>query len=219
MKSGGLRLGEKILFGIAGLFVVFAVLSFIGMEVYRIHSGKKMYASASTFDFSAQGKVGSERFRELGCTNCHRAVRNGTNYGVSLDGIGSRRSMDYLVAFLRQPESTYQTQTVEHGPGKRAAYVADLPENDVHALAIFLSELKAVQGSPDARLPAERSGFIDEMVKIWAPSTWKTQYHDVRDESPSANPPDNPAASPSPSPSASPSASPSGTPSAPHEDH
>jgi len=149
MNSGGLRLGEKILFGMAGLFVVFAIVSFIGMEIYRAHSGKKMYASASTFDFSEQGRVGSERFRELGCSNCHRAVRNGTNYGVSLDGIGSRRSMDYLVAFLHQPESTYQTQTVEHGrgPDKRAGYVADLPESDLRPLAIFLSELKAVHAS------------------------------------------------------------------------
>ena len=39
----------------------------------------------------------------------------------------------------------------------------------MHSLAVFLSELKATQGSPDARLPLEgRSGFIDEMVKIWA---------------------------------------------------
>lgn len=148
----------------------------------------------------------------MGCTNCHRAVRNGTNYGVSLDGIGSQRSMDYLVAFLRQPESTYRTQTVEHGPGKRASYVAELPESDQHALAVFLSELKAVQGSPDARLPVEaHNGFVDEMVKIWAPSTWKSQYHDVREETPPANASGNP--------SGAPSGSPSDTPSAPHEDH
>ncbi len=184
MKSGGLRLGVKILFGIAALFVVFAVFSFIGMEVYRAHlGGKKMYASAATFDFSPQGRVGSERFRELGCTNCHRAVRNGTNYGVSLDGIGSRRTKDYLLAFMRRPQQTYRTQTLEHAPGSQAAYVADLPDSDVQSLAVFLSELKAVQGSPDARLPAEaHSGFIDEMVKIWAPSTWKREYKDVRDE-------------------------------------
>jgi cytochrome c553 len=167
--------------------VVFAVISFIGMEIYRARSGKDMYSDAAKFDFSAQGRVGSERFRELGCTNCHRAVRNGTNNGVNLDGIGSRRSMDYLVAFLHHPESTYETQTVEHGPGKRAAFVAELPETDLHSLAIFLSELKASQGSPDARLPVEaHDGFVDEMVKIWAPSTWKSQFHDVRDEKPSA---------------------------------
>jgi hypothetical protein len=110
-------------------------------------------------------------------------VRNGTNNGVNLDGIGSRHTLDYLIAFLHQPEATYRAQTLDHGPAKGAAYVASLPEKDLHSLAVFLSELKATQGSPDARMPmAERSGFIDEMVKIWAPSAWKSQYHDVREE-------------------------------------
>lgn len=183
MKNSGLRLGEKVLFGIAAAFVLFAVISFAAMEIYRAHSGKKMYAATSQFDFSQEGLTGSERFRDLGCTSCHRAVRNGTNNGVDLDGIGSKRSLDYLITFLHQPEATYGTQTMDHGPDKGAAYVARLPEQDLHSLAVFLSELKAVQGSPDARLPMEgRSSFIDEMVKIWAPSTWKSQYHDVREE-------------------------------------
>ena len=183
MKTGGLRLGEKILFGIAAAFVLFAVASFIGMEIYRIHSGQKMYAQTSFYDFSPEGKAGSERFRELGCTDCHRAVRNGTNNGVSLDGVGSKYTLEYLSAFLHEPEATYGTQTMDHGADKGAAYVARLPEKDLHALAVFLSELKATQGSPDARQPSEeRSGFIDEMVKIWAPSAWKSQYKDVREE-------------------------------------
>ena len=183
MKTGGLRLGEKILFGIAAAFVLFAVLSFIGMEIYRVHSGKKMYAQTSFYDFSPEGKAGSERFRELGCTDCHRAVRNGTNNGVSLDGVGSKYTLEYLSAFLHEPEATYGTQTMDHGADKGAAYVARLPEKDLHALAVFLSELKATQGSPDARVPmAGSSGFIDEMVKIWAPSAWKSQYKDVREE-------------------------------------
>jgi cytochrome c553 len=183
MKNSGLRLGEKVLFGITGAFVLFALISFVAMEVYRAHSGKKMYAAASHFDFSPEGLNGSQRFRDLGCSNCHRAVRNGTNNGVNLDGIGSRRTLDYLIAFLHEPETTYRTQTLDHGPAKGAAYVAQLPDKDLHSLAVFLSELKATQGSPDARLPLEgRSGFIDEMVKIWAPSSWKSQYHDVREE-------------------------------------
>jgi cytochrome c553 len=183
MKTGGLRFGEKVLFGITAAFVLFAVLSFVAMEIHRAHSGKKMYAATSHYDFSPEGLRGSQRFRDLGCTSCHRAVRNGTNNGVNLDGIGSRRTPDYLIAFLREPEATYGAQTMGHGGGKGADYVARLPEQDLHSLAVFLSELKATQGSPDARLPLEgRSGFIDEMVKIWAPSSWKSQYHDVREE-------------------------------------
>jgi cytochrome c553 len=184
MKTSGLRLGEKILFGISAAFVLFAVVSFIGLEIYRLHTGKKMYAATAHFDFSPEGLAGSERFRDLGCTTCHRAVRNGTNNGVSLDGVGSKRSLEYLIAFLHSPEATYRAPTMEHGAAQEAGYVARLPDKDLHSLAVFLSELKATQGSPDARLPLEeRSSFIDEMVKIWAPSAWKSEYHDVREES------------------------------------
>src|ERR1035438_10786995 len=93
MKTSGLRLGEKILFGIAAAFVLFAAISFVAMEIHRVHSGKKMYATTSHFDFSPEGLNGSARFRDLGCTSCHRAVRNGTNNGVNLDGIGSRHKL------------------------------------------------------------------------------------------------------------------------------
>ena len=37
MSAPGLRLGEKVLFGIAAAFVLFAVISFIGMEIYEFH--------------------------------------------------------------------------------------------------------------------------------------------------------------------------------------
>ncbi len=182
MAGGGLKRGEKILFGVVALIGVFAIASFIMMEVYRAHLSKPMYADATHFDFSAEGKEGSYLFRHNGCTSCHRAVRNGTNNGVDLDGIGSKRSLQYLVNFLKNPEATYASRTLDHGPApKEAAYVANLAEADRHAIAVFLSELRATRGSPDAPLPPpERSGFIDEMVKVWAPSNWKSEHQDVR---------------------------------------
>ena len=183
MKFNNLRTGEKILFGIFALMLVFAGISFVMMEIYRSRLNHPMYEITTQFDFTPEGKVGSELFRTKGCTDCHRAVRNGTNHGVVLDGIGSRRTLDYLISFLRKPETTYETKTVDHGLNKEAAYVAALPDNDIHALAVFLSELKARQGSADARLPMpERSGFVDEMVKVWAPSAWKSEYHDLRQD-------------------------------------
>ena len=190
MKFSQLKLGEKILFIIAGLIFVFAVLSFVMLEVYRSHLNRPMYPNYSSFDFTAEGQKGSSLFRTHGCPDCHRAVRNGTNQGVDLDGIGSKRSLDYLLQFLKRPEATYETKTMDHGLNKAAGYVAGLPEADLHAIAVFLSELKATQGSPDARLPMpERSGFVDEMVKIWAPDTWKHQYHDLREDASSPNKP------------------------------
>jgi cytochrome c553 len=183
MASGGLKRGEKILFGAVILLCVLAVIGFVGMEIIRANMSKPMYENTTHYDFSEEGLRGSSLFRYKGCTSCHRAVRNGTNMGLDLDGIGSKRSLQYLMDFLKNPEATYGTRTVDHGPNKAAKNVAELPEADRHALAVFLSELRATQGSPAARLPPEgKSGFIDEMVKEWAPEGWKSGHKDVREE-------------------------------------
>ncbi len=188
MKFHQLKRGEKILFGVSGLIVIFAVLSFIMLEVYRARLNRPMYPTTTFFNFTPEGEEGSKLFRIRGCPDCHRALRNGTNQGVDLDGIGSKRSFAYLLAFIKKPEATYETKTLDHGLNKGAGYVAALPDNEQHALAVFLSELKAIQGSPDARLPMpERSGFVDEMVKIWAPDSWKRDRHDLREETPPQN--------------------------------
>lgn len=189
MATGSLKRGEKILFGVVALFCVFALASFVMLEVMRAHSDKPLYAIRTHFDFSQEGLRGSALFRHKGCTDCHKAVQNGTNMGLDLDGIGSRRSLQYLINFLGNPEATYDSRTLDHGPApKEAAYVARLPEADRHAIAVFLSELRADKGSPDAPLPPpERSGFIDEMVKVWAPGSWKSEFQDVRTEAKPGN--------------------------------
>ncbi len=183
MASGGLKRGEKILFGAVILLCVLAVIGFVGMEIIRANMSKPMYENTTQYNFSEEGLHGSSLFRYRGCTSCHRAVRNGTNMGLDLDGIGSKRSLQYLTNFLKDPEATYETRTVDHGPNKAAQGVAKLPEDERHALAVFLSELRAVQGSPAARLPPDgRSGFVDEMVKDLAPEEWKKGHKDVREE-------------------------------------
>lgn len=188
MATGGLKRGEKVLFGVVALLGVMAVISFIVMEVLRARMDHPMYANATHFDFSPEGLKGSSLFRYDGCTDCHRAVRNGTNMGLDLDGVGSKRNLAYLVEFLANPEPAYASvtngaRTVDHGPGKAAANVARLPEADRHALAVFLSELRANRGSADAPLPPKgQSSFIDAMVKEWAPDWWKADHKDVRQE-------------------------------------
>lgn len=185
MAASGLKRGEKILFGIVALIGVFAVASFIMLEIVRARMDKPMYPSHVHYDFSAEGLRGSTKFRTAECTQCHRAIQNGTNAGVDLDGIGSKRTLQYLRDFLHNPEATYASKTIDHGPSPKgaAASVAKLNEADLDAVAIFLSELRNDQGASSARLPAgERSGFIDEMVKVWAPDNWKSEYKDIREE-------------------------------------
>lgn len=184
MATGGIKFGEKILFGVVALLCVFALASFVMLEVLRANSDKPLYPVTTHFDFSAEGLRGGVIFRKMECKSCHKAVQNGTNMGLDLDGVGSKRSFSYLYNFLKNPEATYGAKTIDHGPApKEAAYVAEMPEADMHAVATFLSELRATQGSADAPVPPSgKSGFIDEMVKVWAPSNWKSEYHDIRDD-------------------------------------
>jgi hypothetical protein len=187
MAAGrSLKQGEKILFGITALFIVFAVIGYASLEAYRIRSQKQIYAIRTHFDLSPLGEQGSALFRTERCTACHRAMNNGTNMGLSLDGIGSSRTQEWIYNFLRDPEATYGSTTIDHGyPPKEAADVASLPPDTLRAIATFLSELKADQGSAMAPMPPEgRSEFIDNMVGVFAPDEWKHKYQDVREQTP-----------------------------------
>jgi len=181
-KKQPFKQGEKLLFAIFGAFFIAAVIGYVVLESVRLHSDKPMFQSRTHYDLTPEGKRGSSIFRKQGCTSCHRAMRNGTNMGLSLDGIGSRRTKEWLLNFLANPEQTYGAATFDHGPApKEAAYVAQLPKEDREAMAVFLSELTAEQGSPSAPVPpSAKSGFIDSMVKMWAPKNWKNEFQDVR---------------------------------------
>jgi cytochrome c553 len=181
-----LKTGEKILFGAVGLLIVITVQNYIVLEWVRMSSDKPMYPIRTHYEFAGEGFRGSELFRTQNCTACHKAVGNGTNMGLELDGIGSRHDLAYLESFLRDPENTYGTKTVDHGPApKEAAYVAQLPEDDRRAVAIFLSQLKSDRGAPTAQEPpAGKSSFIDAMLDMWAPDSWRMVFSDVRSGEP-----------------------------------
>ena len=60
-----------------------------------------------------------------------------------------------------------------------------MPAKDLHAIAVFLSELKSDQGSSSAPVPPKgESPFIDAVVKMMAPKEWKEKYRDIRDKAP-----------------------------------
>ncbi len=181
--KNALKIGEKILFGIFGVFIVLATLSYIALEIVRTRSPEPLFQVKTHYDFSPVGEQGSVMFREANCTSCHRALRNGTNMGLDLDGIGTKRTPEWIYQFLKEPEATYTARTLDHGARpKEASYVAELPDTTLVAIATFLSELRADQGSASSPMPPEgRSSFIDNMLKAWAPESWREKYGDVRD--------------------------------------
>ncbi len=177
-----LKTGEKVLFGVVALLILVTVQNYVVMEWVRASSGESMFPQRTRFEFSGAGFHGSELFRSYNCTLCHRAVGNGSSMGLNLDGIGSRHDLAYIQAFLRDPEGTYGAKTIDHGPApKEAAYVAELPERDREAIGVFLSQLKSDQGGASAQKPPPgKSTFIDAMLDMWAPDSWRMAFSDVR---------------------------------------
>ncbi len=178
-----MKKGEKILFGVIALLVVITVINFTVLETIRHNSSKPMFPILTHFDFSADGLRGYHTYEKSDCYTCHRAVGSGTSMGVSLDGLGSKHDADYFYNFLKHPEQTYGAKTMDHGaPPKEAAYVSALPDADLHDMAIFLSELKADQGSSSSFEPPEgQSSFIDAMLDMWTPAGWRSKFKDIRD--------------------------------------
>lgn len=180
MMKKSLKPGEKILFAVFGAFFLLALIGFVVLETVRSQMDEPMFTSRTSFNLSAEGQRGSELFRKNNCTACHRAMRNGTNHGIILDGAGSRRSQAWLEAFLKNPEASYAGVTIDHGlPPKEAAYVAQLPAQDLHDIAVFLSELKAEQGSAMAQKPPEGSeALVRRLANTWAPQAWKDKHQE-----------------------------------------
>jgi len=179
-----LKLGEKVLFIAVGIFFAMAVLGFGVLEYARHKMDKPMFAVTVHYVFSSEAKRGMDFFFKGNCTDCHRALNSGTNMGpnMDLDGVGTKHSEAWLYDFMRNPERDYGYKTLDHGPGKAASYVALMKPEKLHAIAAFLSTLRAASGSPVSPIPPkERSPFIDSMVKSFAPASWKNgQFKDMR---------------------------------------
>lgn len=185
-KNSKLKTGEKVLFIFTGVFIVLATIGYIILETVRLTSDKPMFEVTTHFSLDKQGHKGSAVFRASRCISCHRAMNNGTNMGLSLDGLGSKRSEQWILDFLMDPESMYEARTFDHGPSpKEAAYVARMPKEELVLIASFLSQLRSDPGSSSSPVPPPgRSPFIDEMIKTWAPPEWKEKYTDVREKNP-----------------------------------
>ena len=179
-----LKTGEKILFGGVVVLILVTISNYAILEVVRARTGRTMFPVRTHYDFAGEGFRGSELFRVNNCTNCHKAVGNGTNMGLNLDGMGSRHDLAYIERFLHDPEGTYPSRTVDHGlPPKEAAYVGRIPEADLHAIAVFLSQLKSDRGAASAEAPPPgRIGAVDAFFDMWVPDSWRLLGGaDVRD--------------------------------------
>lgn len=122
-----LRAGEWVVFASTVLIVAFAVL--VGTLIW-LKPPPARYGYAG----SAAAEQGEAIYRREGCRNCHKVFGNGSSSGPALDGVGSRRSPDWLQAYLANPrpgvgEGAYRVTMPSYAglkPAERDALVAHL---------------------------------------------------------------------------------------------
>lgn len=182
MANQKLKLGEKVMLYTFGIFFVLVAIGYVALETYRLNLDKPMYTQNTHFIFSEDGKRGSMIYREANCNSCHRALRTGTSMGLSLDGIGNKRSIAWLETFLTSPREVYKARMIDHDGNQEAARdLKKMSKKHKRLVAVFLSELRADAGSSVAKVPPKgRSEFIDSMIGAWAPEEWKGKYKDIR---------------------------------------
>ena len=130
-----LRLGEKLV--LLGAAVIFAFALLVGILVYR-----KPPPVIYVYVESAASRLGEMLFRRENCLTCHELFGNGTTYGPTLDGVGSRRSEPWLREYLRAPRSGVSDKPYR----LRMPPYDKLAPGDLQALVSYLGALRKLDG-------------------------------------------------------------------------
>lgn len=120
--------GSLVIFGLA---VVAGVL--ISIQPDRLHY---------VYIENEQTRHGETVYRREGCNACHTVFGNGYAYGPALDGVGSRRSADWLDRYLVAPwpgvsKRRYRTEMPAYDK---------MPEADRGVLVSYLRALRQAGG-------------------------------------------------------------------------
>ncbi len=139
-----LRSGEWfVLIGAVSIFALAIVVGKLVLEQPpRVHY---MYHDSEVT------RQGESVFHREGCGACHKVFGNGYAYGPSLDGVGSRRTQDWLQRYMTAPwpgvsKRRYRTEM----PG-----YDKLPAEDLASLIGYLLALKETNEDGEVLQPRE----------------------------------------------------------------
>jgi cbb3-type cytochrome oxidase cytochrome c subunit len=134
-----LRAGEWVVLAGSGAIAAFAAL--VGVLIYLKPPPVEYRYLETTL-----ARDGEAVFRREGCGSCHRVFGNGATYGPRLDGVGSRRSADWLRHYLEDPQPGVGDKPYR----LRMPSYRTLPGVELDALVAYLQALRAVGGEGTA---------------------------------------------------------------------
>lgn len=142
-----MKRGEKVMFGIAVVLAVAAVLQ-VGM---RRNDTDKPRQPRDYYEWTEAALSGYRLYKRKGCNSCHRVLRMG-EIGVApvLDGEGTRRSTAWLSDYFEDPVSMVPGSAHDGslGPDFRA-----LDASERGLLVEFMASLKSNPGSSNYPVP------------------------------------------------------------------
>lgn len=145
-----MKLGEKIMFGIAALLTVAGVSRGINQIL-----NTEIRVPGDYYESSAASNEGHLLYRKMGCNSCHRAFNVG-EIGVApvLDGEGTKRELEWLQQYFVNPEGLVPGTAHDGslGPDFRT-----LSQKERSLLTAFLFALKANPGSRNYPRPPSQN--------------------------------------------------------------
>jgi hypothetical protein len=145
-----LKQGERVLFFTAGVLLVFGfvfwLLAITGVtDVMRVRD---------VYEGGAEADEGLALVKRYGCRNCHNVLNTGEwGLGPGLDGIGSRRTYQWIRAYLEDPARQMEGKTLHNG-----TYGPDfskLTPEEKDRIATFLFANKSLPGSANYGAPPQ----------------------------------------------------------------
>jgi len=143
--------GERIFFWVSGVIAILAVISVAG----RNTGDSKPHKARDYYEWNDAAGEGYKQYKENGCNSCHRVLRMG-EAGVApvLDGEGTRRSEQWLIAYMQNPESMVPGSA--HGVDKMGPDFGQFDEQQQQYFVKFLVSLKSNPGSSNYPVPPGR---------------------------------------------------------------
>ncbi len=133
------RLTKRI--GLTVAAALCAVASVVLLSRPMVGAGEKAPQSAGAL--VGQADVGAKLFDTSECRNCHSLNHQGSEVGPDLTQAGVRRSQDWLVEFIYDPEEQFPDTKMPRFPWKNKQQAADI--------VAFLLTLKT---------PVDREGIL-----------------------------------------------------------
>ena len=127
-------LGEWIV--IVGSVLIIAFAAVVGTLIYL-----KPPPVHFIYEANALTTKGEGIYRREGCLSCHEIFGNGASYGPSLDGVGSKRTKDWLIQYLKSPWPGVSLKPYR----LRMPPYDHLPANELDVLAEYLLALKSAE--------------------------------------------------------------------------